>query len=92
MKAIYLYGISREDQAYRVVYYRFIPLEEFTIDGMKFEASMMKAKCPNIGQVFAISNSHNLKRDYQIAFKQNSIESWAIFKDILERTGMEIDC
>ena len=91
-KAIYLYGISGADQAYRVLYYQFIPLEEFDIMGMKHMASMMKVRMPSIEKVYAISSNRTLKRDYQTAFKKNSIESWAIFKDLLEKMGQEVDC
>lgn len=51
---------------------------------------MMKMKYPNIERVFAIDNGRGLARDYREACKKNSIESHAIFKDILEREGLDL--
>lgn len=90
MKAIYLYGISGADQAYRVLKYQFITAEEFSIDNMLRTAAMMRLRCSSIERVFAIDNGYELYKDYRLAFKRNSIEGWAIFKDILERCGIEV--
>ena len=51
---------------------------------------MMRMKYPNIERVFAIDNGRGLARDYANALKTNTIESHAIFKDILEREGLEL--
>lgn len=57
---------------------------------MVYTASMMKIRYPNIERVYAMDNRHGLRRDYTVASKKNSIESWAIFKDILEREGLKM--
>ena len=77
MKSMFLYGIGGAENNYRVVRYTEIPEDSMTVLTYKYEASMM-------------DNRHGLRRDYTVAYKKNSIESWAIFKDILEREGIEI--
>ncbi len=96
MTTVYLYGLGGADQNYRVI--RYSPVEIDTLVGtnfgvvrtLKYEAQMMKMKYPNIQRVFAIDNGRGLSRDYRNAWKKNSIESHAIFKDILEREGIEL--
>lgn len=90
MKTIYLYGISGADQAYRVLKYQFIIEEEISIKEILYTATMMRVRNPSIEHVYAIDNRRGLKYDLQTAMKRNSIESWAIFKDILEREGLQV--
>lgn len=51
---------------------------------------MMQVVNPSIEHVYLISNRHGLKREFQESIKRNSIESCAIFKDTLEREGIQI--
>lgn len=96
MTTVYLYGLGGANQNYRVI--RYTPVEIDSLIGssfgvirtLKYEAEMLRMKYPNIRQVFAIDNGRGLNRDYNDAWKKNSIESWVIFKDILEREGIEI--
>ena len=90
MKSMFLYGIGGAENNYRVVRYTEIPEDSMTVLTYKYEASMMRIRYPSVERVFLMDNRHGLRRDYTIAYKKNSIESWAIFKDILEREGIEI--
>lgn len=96
MTTVFLYGLGGADQNYRVVRYTPVEIDNLlgtnfgVIRTLKYEAQMMKMKYPNIERVFAIDNGRGLARDYKEAYKKNSIESHAIFKDILEREGLEL--
>ena len=90
MKTIYLYGISGADQAYRVLKYQFLMDEDISIREIVHTATMMQVRNPSIEHVYAIDNRRGLRYDLQTALKKNSIENWAIFKDILEREGLQV--
>ena len=90
MKAFYLYGIAGAADAYKVVRYVCINQEYITISTINYEASMMQFEYGNIEHVYAMDNRRGLYRDYMNAVKKNSIEGWAIFKDILEREGLKV--
>lgn len=90
MKQVFLYGIGGADTQYGVIRYTCIPEEDISINTIKYEASMMRIKYPSVKRVFAIDNRPGLRRDYIVAIKKNSIESCAIFRDILEKEGNEI--
>lgn len=90
MKTIYLYGIAGADQSYRVVRYECIEEDSICINTIVYCADLLKIRNPNIEHVYAMDNRHGLRRDYVDAFKKNSVESWAVFKDILEREGLKI--
>ena len=95
MTTVYLYGLGGADQMYRVIRYSAVEIDNLVgtnygvIRTLKYEATMMRMKYPNIERVFAIDNGRGLARDYANALKTNTIESHAIFKDILEREGLE---
>ena len=96
MTTVYLYGLGGADQMYRVIRYSAVEIDNLVgtnygvIRTLKYEATMMSMKYPNIERVFAIDNGRGLARDYANALKTNTIESHAIFKDILEREGLEL--
>ena len=81
---------------YRVIRYSAVEIDNLVgtnygvIRTLKYEATMMRMKYPNIERVFVIDNGRGLARDYINAWKKNTIESHAIFKDILEREGLEL--
>lgn len=90
---IFLYGISDASQAYRVLRWRFIDTEQVglpLIDQIKYQASILEAKCPSIEHVYAIDDRRGLYQDFRFAMKHNSVESWAIFKSILETEGLKV--
>lgn len=90
---IFLYGITGADQMYRVAkYWCFFDAESepVTIRDIIYQASMLRIKNPSIEQVYAIDDRHGLCGDFRYAMKKNSIESWAIFKNILEREGLRV--
>ena len=96
MTTVYLYGLGGADQMYRVIRYSAVEIDNLVgtnygvIRTLKYEATMMRMKYPNIERVFVIDNGRGLARDYINAWKKNTIESHAIFKDILEREGLEL--
>lgn len=90
MKPVYLYGIGNARDTYRVIRYQVIEEEYVSIDYIKHTAAMMKIKNPSIEHVYAMDQRYGLRRDFMEAFKRNSIESWCIFKDILESEGLRI--
>ena len=96
MTTVYLYGLGGADQMYRVIRYSAVEIDNLVgtnygvIRTLKYEATMMRMKYPNIERVFAIDNGRGLARDYANALKTITIESHAIFKDILEREGLEL--
>ena len=96
MTSVILYGLGGADQMYRVIRYSAVEIDNLVgtnygvIRTLKYEATMMRMKYPNIERVFAIDNGRGLARDYANALKTNTIESHAIFKDILEREGLEL--
>ena len=90
MNTIFVYGLGGADIQYRVIRYTPIPEDSFSIKTLIYEAQMMKIRYPNIERVFAVDNRRNLGRDFMESIKKNTIESCAIFKDILEREGLEL--
>ena len=90
MNRIYLYGIAGASDKYAVVRYQAVDVEHRPIDAIKMESDIMRMDYPSVKQVFAIDARGGLANDYRRAIKQNSIEGFIIFKDILERMGIEI--
>lgn len=90
MNRIYLYGIAGASDKYAVVRYQAVDVEHRPIDAIKIESDIMRMDYPSVKQVFAIDARGGLANDYRRAIKQNSIEGFIIFKDILERMGIEI--
>ena len=90
MNRIYLYGIAGANDKYAVVRYQAVDVEHRPIDAIKNESDIMRMDYPSVKQVFAIDARGGLANDYRRAIKQNSIEGFIIFKDILERMGIEI--
>lgn len=90
MKTIFLYGIGGPIDHYRVIRYTKIDEEDWSILTFKYEADIMRARYPGIKRVFAMDVSRALSRSYMECIKKNSIESCMVFRDILERQGVEI--
>ncbi len=90
MKNLILYGIGNARYQYRVLRYFYVYDENADVAEIKRIARMMQVVNPSIEHVYLISNRHGLKREFQESIKRNSIESCAIFKDILEREGIKI--
>ena len=90
MKQVILYGLSGADKQYKVECYFCIFDKETTLKKIKYHSEMMRIYNPNVKMVFAIDNRPGLKSEYTHSFKENSIESCAVFKDTLEREGLRI--
>ena len=90
MNQVILYGIAGAENQYRVIRYFIIDAELVSISNIVYQANMLKIKNPTIEHVYAIDNRRGLRRDYVESYKRNTIESCAIFKDILEREDIMI--
>lgn len=87
---VFLYGIGNASEAYRVHYYRWIEDKEISFLRIRDEAEYMRARNPSIQHVYAIFERKGLYWDYIEAVKKNSVESWQVFKSILEYEGMKV--
>ena len=87
-RQVYLYGISGAEKQYVTIAYRFLVDDDITIRNSVSEAVLLKMRNPAVEKVFAIDNMRGLRRDYMDSIKKHSIESCAVFKDILEREGI----
>ena len=74
MTTVYLYGLGGADQMYRVVRYSAIEIDNLV--------------GTNYGVIRTLKYEAAMMRIN--AWKKNTIESHAIFKDILEREGLEL--
>lgn len=90
MNRIYLYGIAGANDKYAVIRYQAVDVEHRPIDAIKMEADIMRMDYPSVKKIFAIDARGGLANDYRRAIKSNTIEGYIIFKDILERKGIEI--
>ncbi len=96
MKTVFMYGIGGADVNFKVIRYEQIQIDDILesffglVQTFKYESNMMRIKHPNIERIFIIDQRRGLAKDYKNAWTKNSIESHAIFKDILEREGLEI--
>lgn len=86
---IILYGIGGPEKAYAIVNFWTIFEKDLSVPNIRYNASRLRAN-PSVKKVFMISNRTGLKREFEEARRGNSIESYMIFKDILEREGMEL--
>ena len=90
MNQIILYGFGGARDQYRVMKYFVIFDDNVSIRTMKNEAEVLKIKCPSIEHVYAVDTRRGLRKDFEESVRQNSIESCAIFKDLIERDGLRI--
>ena len=89
-KQIILYGLGGADIQYVALSYFCIYEDDISIENIMLFAQIMRMKNPTIESVYAIDNRHGLKKDYLISIKKHTIESCAIFKDLLERYGLKV--
>lgn len=89
---VVIYGLGGPSTQYRVLD-NFVIFDTYTsiISEIYRISARMKVRNPSIKTIFAIDNRRGLRKDYMEAFKANSIEGWAMFKDILEREGLLIN-
>ena len=90
MSQIILYGVSGANMAYTVLNYYCIYEEFISVKTIQDEARRLRMRNPSVQHVYAIDNRYGLRQDYRDSMKQNSIESHYIFKDILEREGLQV--
>ena len=89
-KQIILYGLGGADIQYVALSYFCIYEDDISIENIMLFAQIMRMKNPTIESVYAIDNRRGLRRDYETSVRKHTIESCAIFKDLLERYGIKI--
>lgn len=87
---VYLYGLGDADVMYRVLYYRYLADRKISFRNMAAEAQFITTVNTSVKEVYAIFDRRGLYWDYMGALKKNSIESWQVFKSVLEYEGMKI--
>lgn len=90
MRSVFLYGFGGAAEKYRVVRYSRIDEPSISISAIVDEAFKMRIEYPSIETVVAVDNRHGLLGAYRESIKKNSIESCAVFKDLIMRSGIEI--
>lgn len=89
---VVIYGLGGPNKQYRVLeYFTIFDTSMSVISEIYRISARMKVRNPSIKMIYAIDNRHGLRMDFVEAFKANSIEGWAMFKDILEREGLLIN-
>ena len=90
MKQVILYALSGADMCYRVLRYFFIDEEFISIDNIRYCAAMLAERYPGVRSVYAIDNRSRLYHDYRESLRNDNMESWFEFRDILELDGLKI--
>lgn len=89
MHSVVLYGIGNlVDDRYKVVDNFVVYEDDFSIGTVKYIAQKMIRKMPNIEHIYMIDNSGELYRMFKRSL--DSLEDRIVFKDYLERCGIEI--
>lgn len=91
MKSVVLYGIGGADKMYMALSYYQIFIEDADklVAEVQYRAAIMR-KNPEVKEVYLMDNKPGLRRDFLDSQKRKSIESCAVFKDLLERHGIRI--
>lgn len=90
MTRIYLYGIAGASDKFAVIRYEAVDACQRVTDTIKMVAANMREDYPSIETIFMIDARGGLADDYRRAIKQNNVEGFVVFKDILERKGIEL--
>lgn len=89
---VVIYGLGGASKQYRVLeFFTIFDTSRDIITEIYRVSSRMKVRNPSIEKIYVIDNRKGLKRDYLESFKANSIEGWVIFKDLLEREGIQVN-
>lgn len=86
---VVLYGVGGVDTGYAVIRYHIIDGRDVSVDAIDREAGFLRADNPGVKQVFVIDNRYQLRNDYREAVRTSHYSGWIVFKDILERQGVE---
>lgn len=87
-KRVYLYGVAGPETGYAVVKYMYIEADRVSVRTIINDALWLQMKNPTIEHVYAIDDRPWLLWDYRDAIVKKSVESFSIFKNMLEREGL----
>lgn len=88
MAELIIYGLGCAQENYRVIRYQTVFTgQKDLIREVNYETRRMYTMY-GATMVYVIDNRRGLCREYRDACKINSMEGWAMFKDILEREGV----
>lgn len=89
MHSVVLYGIGNlVDDRYKVLDNFVVYEDDFSVATVKYIARKMVWEMPNVEHVYMIDNSRELYRMFRRSL--SSLEERIVFKDYLERCGIEI--
>ena len=89
-KQVYIYGLGGAEKQFKCLGYLFLVDDDISVKNIINAAVTLKAKNPSIERTFVIDNGRNLRKDYLDSITKNTIESCAVFKNILETQGIEV--
>lgn len=86
-----VYALAGARDCYRVLSYFVIYEAPFGVTTEVHRImERMLMRYPDIRSIYMMDNRRGMPRDYKEAYNKNSIESWSIFKDMLDREGFKI--
>lgn len=89
---VVIYGLGGATKEYRVLeFFTIFDTSRDIISEIYRISARMKVRNPSVEKIYVIDNRRGLKKDYMESFRTNSLEGWAIFKDMLEREGIQIN-
>lgn len=91
MKKVFVYGLADAKTSYAVVKYQYIKDEDLSIKNIAWVADRMKKNYPTVTHVYVIEDRPGLYWDYMDAIREHSVESFALFKSILENEGLKLE-
>lgn len=88
---VILYGFADASASYACVRYEPLYEGEDDIPAIKYEATMMKRRNPSIIEVYAVAQRKRLASDYNEAIRKHTVESFVIFKRMIEQEGLRVN-
>lgn len=87
---IYAFGTDSRDSITKVADKYVLYGTDATISSAKYVARKMRENACEIESIFVLDSRVGLKQDFLSAAKENSVASWTIFKDLIEREGIRV--
>lgn len=82
-KRVYLYGLASDG---RIVRYSYV--KDFSVDGVKAQAELLRAQYPAIEKLYMADNSYDMYTAAQDSIHKGLMEDISVFKIMLETKGM----